>query len=64
MLEGVNFAKDYHKDSYSKKNWNDKDLLARFKTHSYPKKMWNPKTLKNSKNLSKLIWNFKSSKIL
>jgi hypothetical protein len=46
MSEGVNFAKDYQNDSYSKKILKDKNLLARFKKHSYPKKLSNPKTLK------------------
>jgi hypothetical protein len=37
---GVNFAKDYQKDSYIKrifiaKNIDDKNLLATFKKHSY-----------------------------
>ncbi len=40
MLDGVNFAKDYQKDSYNKrifieKNVDDKSILATFKKHSY-----------------------------
>jgi hypothetical protein len=37
---GVNFAKDYQKDSYNQtifieKNIDDKNILATFKNHSY-----------------------------
>ncbi len=40
MLDVVNFAKDYQKDSYNIKkfienNINDKNILATFKKHSY-----------------------------
>jgi hypothetical protein len=40
MLDGVNFAKDYKKDSYNKrtfieKNIDDKNILITFKKNSY-----------------------------
>jgi hypothetical protein len=40
MLDGINFAKDYPKDSYNKKlfigkNVNDKNILTTLKKHSY-----------------------------
>jgi hypothetical protein len=40
MLDGVNFAKDYQKDSYNKrifieKNVDDKNILSTFRKHSY-----------------------------
>jgi hypothetical protein len=40
VLEGINFAKDYQKDSYSKiifieKNIDNKNILTTFKKHSY-----------------------------
>ncbi len=40
MSNGVNFAKDYQKDSYNKvifieKNINDKNMLTTLKKHSY-----------------------------
>jgi hypothetical protein len=50
MLDGINFAKYYQKDSYNQtifigKNRNDKNILATLKRHSLLK-MWNSKTLK------------------
>jgi hypothetical protein len=53
MLDGVNFAKDYQMDSYNKrifieKKKDDKNILG---------------TLKNSKNVSKLLQNFKASRV-
>jgi hypothetical protein len=40
VSDGVNFAKDYQKDSYNKrifikKNIDDKNILATLKKHSY-----------------------------
>jgi hypothetical protein len=40
MLDGVNFAKDYRKDSYNQrifieKNKDDKNILVTLKKHSY-----------------------------
>jgi hypothetical protein len=40
MSDGVNFVKDYKKDSYSKrifieKNINDMNILVKLKKHSY-----------------------------
>ncbi len=40
MSNGINFTKDYQKDSYNKrifieKNINDNNILATLKTHSY-----------------------------
>jgi len=40
MLDGVNFAKDYQKDSYNikkfiEKNIDDKNILATLKKHLY-----------------------------
>jgi hypothetical protein len=40
VLDGVNFAKDYEKDSYNKKNSlkkivDDKNILTTLKKHSY-----------------------------
>jgi hypothetical protein len=40
MLNGINFAKDYQKDSYNKrifieKNIDDKNILTTLKKHSY-----------------------------
>ncbi len=40
MIDGVNFAKDYEKDSYNtiiliEKNVHDKNILATFKKHPY-----------------------------
>jgi len=48
---GVNFAKDYQKDSYNKwifieKNIDDKNILTTLKRHSYFFNMQNSKTLK------------------
>jgi hypothetical protein len=42
MLEGINFAKDYQKESYNKTKLmgilkKNKDLLTTFKNHSNPK---------------------------
>jgi hypothetical protein len=43
VLDGVNFAKDYQKDSYNKripieKNIDDKNIIITFKKHSCLKK--------------------------
>jgi hypothetical protein len=51
LSEGINFAKDYERDSYNKiifieKNIENKNILATFKKHSYFKKCENLKTLK------------------
>jgi hypothetical protein len=40
MLDGINFAKDYQKESYNnkkfiEKNIHDKNILATLKKHSY-----------------------------
>jgi hypothetical protein len=67
MFDGVNFAKDYQKDSYNQKtfiekNINDKNILATLKKHTLLR-LWNSKTLKIQKCF-KIALEFQSLKIL
>jgi hypothetical protein len=69
MLEGLNFAKDYKKDSYNKiifieKNIENKNILAHIQKTLILLKMWNFENLKNSKNVSKLLQNCRILKVL
>jgi hypothetical protein len=64
--KGMNFKKDYQKDSYNIKKLmrekKKKNLLITFKKHSHPKLCGNLKH-KNSKNFPKLIQNSRISKV-
>jgi hypothetical protein len=56
LSNGVNFAKDYQKDSYNKrilieKNMDDKNILNTLRIHSYFFKCG----ILNPKNVSKLL---------
>ncbi len=60
MLNGINFANDYQKDSYNKrifieKKIDEKNILLTLKKRSYILKMWNSKNLKLQRNVSKLF---------
>jgi hypothetical protein len=50
LLEGVNFAKDYQKDSYNKRSFNEKKkMITTYEPHSETLiifKLWNSRTLK------------------
>jgi len=67
LSNGVNFVKDYQKDSYNKrifndKNVNDKNILTTLKKHSYFFKCEILK-FKNSNNVSKLLQDFRTSRV-
>jgi len=68
VLDGINFAKDYQKDSYKtnkfiEKNIDDKNILVTLRKHSTLKNV-EYKNLKNSKNVSNLFLNFKVFRVL
>ncbi len=63
MLNEINFANDYQKDSYKtnkfiEKNIDDKNILVTLRKHSTLKNV-EYKTFKNSTKVSNLLPNFK-----
>jgi hypothetical protein len=68
VSKGVNFAKDYQKDSYNKNILMGKikriKLIIHILKTFIPQNMWNLKFLKSSWNFPKLIQNFRALTIL